>query len=343
MKLTFQKKEHTQQPVKDAQVSMRDARSKKTPVLKYLGIIAALAVFSFAIFLIFKSGKVYTYGIISGQVQEIRAPFSGKVENLRVRRGDFVKKGDLLCSLVSQETEDEYAALKTLGEELLAKKIKTGEDDGLTVRKAQIEVKKLTELYQSKKSLYEKQKELLRMDAAVRSTVDAAYNAMQLAYHNLEQAKVDLANALNAEKGGPLRQAEIDLAIARAEPKKIDLHAGFDGVVMEVKEVEGNMVGPQSLVITLGDTGNIWLDLYIPPNKASVVTKGRQFKAYLPAERAGITCTIDENKGVVVRTPELLLEKMPNINTSIYTRAIFLEPNSKMLLPGTIVRAAIPY
>lgn len=343
MKITFQKSEHTQQPVQEAQVTMREARSKKTPVLKVLGTVAVVAALTLAGFLFFRGSKVYTYGIISGQIQEIRPPVAGKIAGLTLRRGDFVKKGDLLCAVSSQESAQEHAALGKLREELLARKMSTDQGDHLSVQKAQIEVKKLADLYESRKKIYEKQKELHRMDAAVLSSVEAAKNAMQLASHNLEQAKVDLHKALGTEKQSALPEAELDVAIARAEPKKTEFHAGFDGVVMEVREVEGNLVAAQGLILTVADISSVWLDLYVPPQNAAVVSKGRPVTAYLPGESAGVLCTMGEDKGVVVRTPELLLEKMPHTNTTIYTRAAFAEPNAKVLLPGTIVRAVIPY
>ena len=380
MKVRFHENDGTQKPVKPEQNTMRAAQGNKKPISKIIGIMAAIALVIILSIWITRARSVHTYGIISSPLQEMRAPFYGEVQQITVQRGDYIKKGDLLLTIVMLPPTNERTAQQQLQKQLVVKKksvqqdaqlelakIKAKYDEAEAIRlsaiaKARIEVSKLKAFQDNKKADYEKTQEMFKMDATVAANVDAAQRAMQLAEHNLQQAKAD--HQLAIKKSNPYKQdlqrvhgnvgalskgettadiaveqAKLDVLIARNEPQVQEFRAAFDGIVMEANAVKGGNVSPQELLVSIADPANIWLDAYVPVQKRSFVEIGREVTIFVPGDGESVTGQISGSKAAVVRTPEILQEKMPHTNTTIYNRVAITDP--KGLLPGNIVKVMI--
>lgn len=254
MKVKFHQTERTQTPVRQAQISMREARSPNKPVLRWMTGLMLLGLIVLAGMMLYRTRRIHTYGVVRAEIQELRAPFNGELRRIAVRPGDRVSKGDLILVLASMPaSEAEISARRALRERLEERQESlTAESEARRIQQiraaeaeiarltaaardaeaerryqleqARIEVEKLTRFHEDKKARYEHARTLLAMDAAVISDVELARSAMELAGYNLDQARVALA--LAEARANPyqdqLERAQADLETSRQAASEID-------------------------------------------------------------------------------------------------------------------------
>lgn len=229
MKIEFHKGDEPQKPIMPAQEEMRRAQIKKAPVFKFLGVIVLAFLVGYGVYWFMTKDVIYTYGIVSGELDTMNAPVDSTVARMHVRQGDIVKKGEVLYVLESKDMRSqlktannnlegftrELAAAKTgthpeisrisarinqnqvelddLNIKLSAveNKAKSGlSDASYKVEYAEIEVKKLADFFAHKKDDYEKLQQLKSADS-ISSEMAVAEKAVRLAGYNLEQAKIE--------------------------------------------------------------------------------------------------------------------------------------------------------
>ncbi len=390
MQIDFQNGGTTQQPVTPAQTQMRHARTRKRPVLRIVILLLLLAAIGGGLWWYSRLGAVYTYGLVAARMTPYYAPFEGVVGELNLERGDYVEEGQALFTLTSTQPDNVKEAQDALLEEIDRQKERADEARENMIAQAQKEVDrlraayeedvarrqaavetaraeaaKLNALYQSRRERADRVAELYDLGAAVRSDVEAAEDAAQLAYHNWQQAQLALRLAqernvvddaalekarLELERlreGDPadttaLDRGRVELAVAQTRPAPVSVRSLFDGVVMEVGAVDGAQVESGRVVATVATRNNIWVEAYVPPDEARLVAEGATAQVYLPGREEPIEGTIAEDSGSAVRVPEILRDKLPSLMMGVYVRVNFTPPEGVPVVPGSRVRIVIP-
>ncbi len=103
MKIQFSEPDKAQAPVRAAQAEVRGAKRRPLPILGSLFIMALLAAGAYALYLYMNWGAVHSYGIVRGQLFEMRAPARATVKKFDVRGGQRVAKGQPLFTLIATE------------------------------------------------------------------------------------------------------------------------------------------------------------------------------------------------------------------------------------------------
>lgn len=386
MKISFQKDDITQEPVTPAQVVMRNKPIRKRPILKLLILCMIVSLAAYAAYRLQRQRALYAYGIVAGPVQRIYGPFKGRIEHVLVHQGSYVKKGQLLFSIMpesptgpvepesatadesirpdllkarqARQTKLERARLEIARQQEAFRRAEAERESAIA--KTRIEVQKLTEFYAGKKKRYHELAALLKMDAAVSSQVDSAYNAMQLARHNLEQARIDFQlaqkrdnpyrltlqmarlsyDALLHESSGNTSSGSAILRASTEPIKALPFYASGDAVVTTVNVNQGDFILPGQLLAVVANLEQRWLNAYVPASKATHIHKGQSATLYAADNLHGISGTVT-SRGVVVETPEALLEKMPDARRSVYVRIDFQTHAGQDILPGGIVKVVI--
>jgi len=98
----------------------------------------------------------------------------------------------------------------------------------------------------------------------------AALAGAQAQSHALDQRRADVAQA-NAD----VEQAQVAVAIAQRQLDETTLYAPFDGVVLSHSAEVGDLVVPQTTVMTVADVAHPYLDLYVSETDLARVKVGQ--------------------------------------------------------------------
>jgi HlyD family secretion protein len=125
--------------------------------------------------------------------------------------------------------------------------------------------------------------------AAAQARVDAAKAQQEMAQAQLEQvqkgarteqltaaqAQIDAATAQMEGAGAQVEAAKAQADALRAQIDKLTLHAPLNGVVLKRSIEPGEFVSPGAGLMTVGDTGNLYLTVYIPEDRYGQIKLGQ--------------------------------------------------------------------
>lgn len=107
MKIKFHNADAPQRSVKPEQDEMRRTAVKKHPVVRFVLLLALLAVGVYALYRFYPSGRIYTYGIVTGKTTRLHAQADAEVMSVAVSQGKTVQKGTVLAVLKGRGLESE--------------------------------------------------------------------------------------------------------------------------------------------------------------------------------------------------------------------------------------------
>jgi multidrug resistance efflux pump len=242
MKISFRGDNKLQQPVIQTQTEMKNHRAHKTPVFKMMVVFLILMAVLFLCISLYKKNVLYTYGIVSGDTEEVKAVFPAQIGTLYVKKGEVVKKGDLLFNQLSMdgttlikaaegdlnaqlaeynfliksggvpgenETTPEYTDSVTSEIELLKLKQK---DAAITrerfVSDAKYERTRLETLYSAINVRHGNLLKLYQLDAVTRSQVLSAETEKDLRFNELNRARRNYNQVIELNQLARTRERE---------------------------------------------------------------------------------------------------------------------------------------
>ena len=236
-------------------------------------------------------------GQIDAQQYSISSKVPGRIDQVFVRKGDSVEKGELIFSLLSPEIdaklEQAKAGQKAAG--ALAKEAENGarsqqiqaaKDQWL---KAKANADLMNKTYQRVNNLYndgvvaeQKRDEAKTQWQAAKYTESAAFQMYQLAQEGArDETKVAAAQKALMAAGA--------VAEVEAYAKDTQIHSWFSGEVAQVLLSSGELAPQGFPVVTVIDTQDAWAVFNVREDMLQHFEKGTQFDAYLPALDKSLT------------------------------------------------------
>ncbi|WP_159739185.1 HlyD family secretion protein [Vibrio atypicus] len=255
---------------------------------------AALALASwvgFSFYQAYQPKPIRLQGQIESQQYSISSKVPGRIDQVLVRKGDSVEKGDLIFTLHSPEIaaklEQAKAGEKAAG--ALAKEAEKGarsqqiqaaKDQWLKAKAAASLMEKtylrVNNLYSDGVVAEQKRDEAKTQWDAAKYTESAAFQMYQMAK---EGARSETKVAA-AEKA---RMAAGAVAEVEAYAKDTAIESWFDGEVSQVLLQSGELAPQGFPVVTVFDTKDSWAVLNVREDWLKHFDKGTTFEAYLPA------------------------------------------------------------
>ena len=208
-----------------------------------------------------------------------------------VKKGDKVKKGDLIFTIESPELEAKltqakagYEAAKALSDEAhKGARVETI----ISARDVYNSAKAMRELTEN---TYKRIEDLYKNGVASLQRRDEAYTAFQNAKYSentaLQQYKIALDGATKETKEAA-KQKEIaasgQLSEVEAYIKDIQAYAPNDGEVSNILLSEGELSPTGFPVVMLVDTADVWLRLAVSEEYLPYFSVDDEFSAFLPA------------------------------------------------------------
>ena len=221
----------------------------------------------------------------------------GRIDQVFVRKGDTVEKGQLIFSLLSPEIDAKLEQAKA-GEKAAGalaqeaekgareQQIQAAKDQWL---KAKAAADLMEKTYQRVNNLYkdgvvaeQKRDEAKTQWQAAKYTESAALQMYKLAQEGArDETKVAAAQRALMAAGA--------VAEVEAYAKDTQIHSWFNGEVAQVLLSSGELAPQGFPVVTVIDTQDAWAVLNVREDHLKYFEKGSQFDAYLPALDKNVT------------------------------------------------------
>ncbi|MEH0689714.1 efflux RND transporter periplasmic adaptor subunit [Vibrio cholerae] len=269
----------------------------------YLLTAAAIALTSwvgYSVYDAYQPQPVRLQGQIEAQQYSISSKVPGRIDQVLVRKGDNVTKGQLIFTLHSPEIAAKLEQAKA-GEKAAdalaqeaekgarAQQIQAAKDQWL---KAQAAAELMEKTYLRVNNLFndgvvaeQKRDEAKTQWDAAKYTESAAYQMYQMAQ---EGARSETKVAA-AEKA---RMAAGAVAEVEAYAQDTQIHSWFNGEVSQVLLQSGELAPQGFPVVTVLDTEDMWAVFNVREDYLRYFSKGTQFDAYVPALDREITFTV---------------------------------------------------
>ncbi len=236
-------------------------------------------------------------GQIDAQQYSISSKVPGRIDEIFVRKGDSVEKGELIFSLLSPEIDAKLEQAKA-GQKAAGALAKQAENGARTQQiqaakdqwlKAKAAADLMDKTYQRVNNLYndgvvaeQKRDEAKTQWQAAKYTESAAFQMYQLAQEGArDETKVAAAQKALMAAGA--------VAEVEAYAKDTQIHSWFSGEVAQVLLSSGELAPQGFPVVTVIDTKDAWAVLNVREDMLKHFEKGSQFEAYLPALDRSLT------------------------------------------------------
>lgn len=245
----------------------------------------------YSFYLAYQPKSVRLQGQIEAQQYSVSSKVAGRIEEVMVKKGDLVKKGDPIFTLYSPEIEaklEQAIAGKEIADAMAlqaengmrTQQINAAEDQW---NKAKAAASLMEKTYQRVDNLYQdgvvaeqKRDEALIQWQASKYTQSAALQMYQMAK---EGARSETKRAA-AEK---VRMAAGAVAEVQAYAQDTKIKSWFDGEISQVLLNSGELAPQGFPVVTVIDMQDAWAVFNVREDLLSNFQIGKKFDAYLPA------------------------------------------------------------
>ncbi|MFS1461131.1 HlyD family secretion protein [Vibrio lentus] len=267
------------------------------PLILSLVGIGIIGWVGYSFYQAYQPQPVKLQGQIDAQQYSISSKVPGRIDEIFVRKGDSVEKGELIFSLLSPEIDAKLEQAKA-GQKAAGALAKQAENGARTQQiqaakdqwlKAKAAADLMDKTYQRVNNLYndgvvaeQKRDEAKTQWQAAKYTESAAFQMYQLAREGArDETKVAAAQKALMAAGA--------VAEVEAYAKDTQIHSWFSGEVAQVLLSSGELAPQGFPVVTVIDTKDAWAVLNVREDMLKHFEKGSQFEAYLPALDKSLT------------------------------------------------------
>ena len=267
------------------------------PLLLSIVVIGIVGWVGYSFYQAYQPQPVKLQGQIDAQQYSISSKVPGRIDEVFVRKGDSVEKGELIFSLLSPEIDAKLEQAKA-GEKAAGALAQEAENGARTQQiqaakdqwlKAKAAADLMEKTYQRVNNLYndgvvaeQKRDEAKTQWQAAKYTESAAFQMYQLAQEGArDETKVAAAQKALMAAGA--------VAEVEAYAKDTQIHSWFSGEVSQVLLSSGELAPQGFPVVTVIDTKDAWAVLNVREDMLKHFEKGAQFEAYLPALDKSLT------------------------------------------------------
>src|SRR5580700_6383560 len=223
---------------------------RKIPVLIVIGVLVAWTIYYFVVR---QPSEIPLTGIVTTDEVIVSAQIQGRLDQLLVKEGDAVKKGQLLAVIEPQQQQADLSYYD-MAQQQMAEQVKQAQAD--------LEMARLT---------YERDEPLYKQQAVSTQDFEQARTALDGATARVEALKRQ-AEAAAAQK----QKAEVMLSYTK-------IVAPIDGIVDTRAALQGEVVNPGQAIVTLIDQDDLWVRADVEETYIDGVRLGDKLQVTLPS------------------------------------------------------------
>ena len=265
----------------------------RTPKVVILIVFVAVAVgwLSYNFWLAYQPETPIIQGQIEAQQYSISSKVPGRIEKIMVKKGDFVKQGQLIYSIYSPEIEAKLMQAKA-GQDaadamsLQAQKgarrqeIQAARDQWQRAKAAtdllEKTFKRIDNLFKSGVVAEQKKDETETKLKAAKFAENGALQVYQIAQEGARKETI-------AAAAGKARMAAGAVAEVEAYAADTHINSWHNGVVSQVLLQSGELAPQGFPVVTIFDMADSWAVFHVREDMLSQYGKGVEFKVRIPA------------------------------------------------------------
>ena len=262
-------------------------------ILFILFVVVILAILTFSVLGIFlmKEKVIVLQGQIEAEEYNISGLLPGRIENIYVKKGEFVNKGDTLIHVISREAIAEYEAQKSLesAATFQSEKLDSGSRKELVSiskelwdgTKADLSLAKTT--YKRISALYEDSIVSLQRKDEVEAIYKSALAAERAAYY---QYKIALDGAQEQDRASAkamAKAAQSNAEVVNALLKDSKLTSPISGQVATIALNEGELSSIGTSLMTIVDVENPYMVLNVREDLLMNFKMGYDILCEIPA------------------------------------------------------------
>ncbi len=190
-----------------------------------------------------------------------------------------------------------------------------------------------------------------RLHVSEGEEIKAGQSLIKLACEDIrlaaDLAKSDYERARKLAKGGSLSQADFDRAKYRHQDASLkqewcDVRAPCKCVVLSIYREAGELVGPGTKLMTLGDLSEIWAYIYVPQPLLAKIRLGQEVEGMLPELKGRIfKGTIAHIRDEAEFTPRNVQTRDERSRLVFGVKTAFPNPEG-ILKPGMTIEVRLP-
>jgi HlyD family secretion protein len=263
--------------------------NKKTIVT--LAIIIAIAAFiGYTIYVVIQKKPIVLQGEVEATQFKVSSKLAGRVQDIAVKKGQNVHKGDLIFTIDSPEVNakmDEAVAARSAASAQNRKAINGAQEEDITsaysmfvkaeaaAQFAEKSFLRIQNLYESGVVPAQQRDEVETKMKAARETANAAKAQWQKAEKGAREEDKDAAAAL-------VQRADATIKQVQAYLDETTIRAGADGEVSGINVEVGELVNTGFPVVTLINLDDMWVTLFVREDLLNRFKMGSTFSAKIP-------------------------------------------------------------
>lgn len=265
-----------------------------------ISVVAAVAWIGYSFYQAYQPQPIRLQGQIESQQYSISSKVPGRIDQVFVRKGDLVNKGQLIFTIHSPEIEAklEQAMAGQRAAGALAQEAETGSrsqqiqaarDQWLTAKAAADLAEKtylrVNNLFEQGVVAEQRRDEANTQWRAARYSENAALQMYEMAKEGARKETILAASENERMAAGAVAEVEAYAADTRIE-------SWFDGEVSQVLMQAGELAPQGFPVVTVVDRADSWAVFNVREDLLRHFQKGSTFKAFLPALNQYVEFTV---------------------------------------------------
>lgn len=218
------------------------------------------------------ANRLVLYGNVDIRETDLAFNNSEHIDRVLVQEGDQVRKGQLVATLHRERLEAEVAVAeaRVAAQRAAVARLEVGSRPE-EVHQARANVAAARSRLSDAQITFERTRDLSEKKLISRQALDDAQTNFDTARADLEVARQALALAVEGPRAEDIEEArallkasEAQLVLAQEVLKDTELYAPASGVIRDRLLEPGDMVTPQTPVLTLALTDPVWVRAYAP-------------------------------------------------------------------------------
>lgn len=258
---------------------------------KYIGLIGLTILVLLIIFAVKSNNQMVVQGEIDTKTVDLSSKITGRVKEIKVQKGDTVKKGDILVILDTPDIEAKSAQADAAVELAQSKELEV--NNGVRSEQRTMALNALnmakSDLALAEKT-YNRVKNLNNEGVVSNQKADEAFTMYQKAKQNVLIAQNNYNMIESGSRYEDKLMASANVKKAKSTKNEVQsylkenvIKSPIDGQITELSVEEGELVGAGYTIITIVDLNDNWVVFNLREDMLPKIKMGTEFFVNVPA------------------------------------------------------------
>lgn len=263
--------------------------SKKTIITSAI-IVAILAFIGYTLIVVLQEKPTVLQGEVEAKQFKVSSKLAGRVQEIAVKKGQKVQKGDLIFSIESPEVNakmDEAVAARSAASAQNRKAINGTQEEDIAAAyslfvKAEAAAQFAEKSFERIQNLFESGVVPAQQRDEVETKMKAARETANAAKAQWQKAEKGAREEDKATAAAMVQRADAAIKQVQAYLDETTIYSGADGEVSGINVEAGELVNTGFPVVTLINPDDVWVTLFVREDLLNNFKMGSTFRAKIP-------------------------------------------------------------